>query len=90
MSKWFCLAAGGVTVPTTTLLPAGYGWFATGSSTYTADSIARRYGISLDALKEMNPSLKITSASTVIGGVAVIIAPTVDRRPAAPAAPAGS
>lgn len=56
-----------VTVPTTTTLPAGYGWFATGGSTYTADSIARRFGISLQTLQKLNPSYNIKSGTTVIG-----------------------
>jgi LysM repeat protein len=60
---------GGVTVPATTvsLLPAGYGWFATAGNTYTADSIARRYGISVDTLARLNPGLNIRAGSTVIG-----------------------
>lgn len=51
----------------TGLLPAGAGWFATGSKQYTAQSIANRYKISVESLKTLNPGLKITSGSTKIG-----------------------
>jgi hypothetical protein len=64
-----------VTVPTTpaqpapqSLLPSGYGWFDTGRETYTADSIARRYGVPVSSLITWNPSLGINSTgSTIIG-----------------------
>jgi hypothetical protein len=56
-----------VTVKKSTILPSGAGWFATGSKSYTADSIARRYQISVDMLKALNPNLHITSPSSKIG-----------------------
>lgn len=43
---------------TTKLLAPGYGWFATGGTTYTVDSIARRYDLTKDQLLALNPSLK--------------------------------
>jgi len=39
-------------------LAPGYGWFATGSKTYTTDVIAKRYGITAAQLLALNPSLK--------------------------------
>lgn len=58
----------GVTTPTTgttgttttttgQAMPANYGWFHTGSVTYTQASIAARYQISVSTLKSLNPKL---------------------------------
>ena len=56
---------GGTSVPS--LLPKGYGYFDTGTSTYTVASIAKRYGLTVDALKKFNPNLGITSGSDIVG-----------------------
>jgi len=52
------VATGGTTSNTSTSLAPGYGWFATGGKTYTVDSIAKRYGITSQALVSLNPSLQ--------------------------------
>ena len=49
----------------TSALPPGYGWFDTASSSYTADSIARRFGISVATLASYN-GWSGTTASTKI------------------------
>ena len=48
-------------------LKPGYGWFDTFKQTFTAGAVAQRFGLTLDSLKTLNPNLKITSGSTVIG-----------------------
>jgi hypothetical protein len=60
-------APAAVTVPTTTTLPAGYGWFDTGAAAYTLDSIARRFGISDATLISLNPSLAGKGGNYVVG-----------------------
>ena len=39
------------------MLAPGYGWFATGGASYTAQAIATRYGLTLDQLRTMNHGL---------------------------------
>jgi hypothetical protein len=51
------LTSGTPKTPTSTTLAPGYGWFATGGTSYTPASIANRYGITTDALLSLNPTL---------------------------------
>ena len=48
------LKSSGTAATQASTLPPGYGWFDTASSSYTADSIARRFGISVASLASYN------------------------------------